>query len=136
MGEGSLQKTTESKGYPKREFLHGDLTYKINGILIETFKELGKYAKEKHYANLIEVKLKKDGISYKRELRIGDSENIVDFIVEDKVIIELKAKPFLTKHDYDQIKRYLYQTGLRLGILVNFRTDFINPKRVLNENYR
>lgn len=133
---GTLQKATEPKVLNKKEFLFGDLTYKINGILIEVYKELGKYAREKQYADLIEQKLKERSLAYKREIKIGDSGNIIDFIIEDNVILELKAKPFLIKEHYDQIKRYLQQTNLRLGILVNFRTNFLNPKRVLNESYK
>ncbi|HYV33970.1 MAG TPA: GxxExxY protein [Candidatus Limnocylindria bacterium] len=132
----TLQKTTEVKIQRKREFLFGDITYKVNGILIEVYKELGSYAREKQYADLVEHKLKARGIAYKREVKIGDSGNIVDFIIEDKIILELKAKPFLIKEHFDQVKRYLYQTNLQLGILVNFRTNYLNPKRVLSENFK
>ncbi len=131
---GALQKTTEPKIQSKREFLYGDLTYKINGILIEVYKELGRYAREKQYADTIEQKFKFRGMQYQREVKIGDSGNIIDFIIEEKVILELKARPFLIREHYDQTKRYLHETNLQLGILVNFRTGFLNPKRVLNIN--
>ncbi len=128
-----LQKTTDPQTH-KIGFLYSDLTYKINGILIEVHKELGSYAREKQFADLMEQKLKENGLLYKRELRIGDSGNIMDFVVDNKIILELKAKPFLIREDYDQVKRYLHQANLKLGILVNFREKFIQPKRVLNEN--
>ena len=114
------------------EFLYGDLTYQINGILMSAHKELGPYAREKQFGNLLEQKFKEHGVSYKREVKIGDIGNIADFIIDDKIILELKTKPFLTKEDYDQVKRYLYQTNFKLGILVNFRSLHIQPKRVLN----
>jgi len=131
----TLQKTTESKIQRKREFLYGELTYKINGILFEAYKELGQFAREKQYADVIEKKLKDKAINFAREITIGNSGNVLDFLIDDKIILELKAKPFLIREHYDQIKRYLHETNLRLGILVNFRTSFLNPKRVLNPNF-
>lgn len=116
----------------KNDFLYGDLTYRINGILIEIHKELGPYAREKQVCDLLEVKFIERGVNYQREVRIGDSGNIVDFIVEGKVILELKTRPFLIQEHYDQVKRYLSQTNLMLGLLVNFRSQRLQIKRVLN----
>ncbi len=118
----------------KDKVLYKDLSYKIGGILFEVHKELGSFAREKQYCDLFEQKLKERAVQYKRELRIGDSGNIVDFGIDDKIIIEFKAVPFLTSEHYNQIKRYLYQTGFSLGLLVNFRDKRISPKRVLNIN--
>jgi GxxExxY protein len=126
---------TTNLGYAdESKILHKDLSHKIVGILIEVHKELGSYAREKQYCDLFEKKIKEQKFFYKRELRIGDSGNIIDFTIDEKIIIEFKAKPFLTAEDYNQIKRYLFQTGFQLGILVNFRDKRISPKRVLNNN--
>ncbi len=116
----------------KINFLFGDLTYKINGILIEIHKELGSYAREKQVCDLIEIKFKERGVNYQREVRIGDSGNIIDFIVDGKIILELKTRPFLIREHYDQVKRYLTQTNLMLGLLINFRSQRLQIKRVLN----
>ncbi|MBL8030558.1 MAG: GxxExxY protein [Candidatus Doudnabacteria bacterium] len=62
---------------------------------------------------------------------MGDSGNVTDFIIQGIIIIELKTKPFLLKTDYYQSQRYLYETQIKLGILVNFREKYLNPKRVL-----
>lgn len=117
----------------KREFLFGDLTYKINGLLYAVHNELGRFAREKQYADLFEIKLKENNISYKRELRVGDSGNIIDFLIDEKIIIEFKSKPFLLKDDYFQTQRYLQSLNLQLGILVNFRTRYLQPKRILRK---
>ncbi len=116
------------------EFLYKDESYKIIGILIEVHKELGPYAREKQCCDLFENKLKERAIIYAREVRIGDSGNILDFIIENIIIVEFKTVPFLTIEHYNQVKRYLYQSGLKLGILINFRDKKLNPKRVLNSN--
>lgn len=60
---------------------------------------------------------------------------ICDFIVDGKIILEFKAKNFITKEDYYQVKRYLVTLNLQLAILVNFRQKRIIPKRILNSNF-
>jgi GxxExxY protein len=62
---------------------------------------------------------------------VGNSGNIVDGIVEEKVLLEFKAKRILTKEDYYQTQRYLQETRLKLAILVNFRDKYIKPKRIV-----
>lgn len=116
---------------PAKEFLFGDLTYQLNGILYSVHNELGRFAREKQYSDLFEARLKEKGIGYKRELRVGDSGNILDFLIEDKVIVEFKSKAFLLKEDYFQIQRYLQVLNLELGLLVNFRSRYLEPKRIL-----
>lgn len=120
--------------YPKKKIslLFQDETYKINGILFEIHREIGRFAREKQYADLLEKKLKEKGVVFKRELRVGDSGNIFDFLIEEKIIVELKAKPFLIKQDYFQLKTYLQSANLKLGLLVNFRSEYLKPQRVLH----
>jgi len=118
----------------KKEFLYGDLTFKIRKILFAVHNEIGMYAREKQYADLAELKFKEFGLVNKREVRVGNSDNIVDFTIEDKVVIEFKAKSFLTQEDYVQTQRYLQTLNFRLGLLVNFRTKYLSPKRVLNSS--
>ena len=118
-------------GKKKINLLYEDLTYKIRGMLFQVQNEIGRFAKEKQYAGLIETKIIAKGWTYRREERISDSGNVIDFIIQDKVILELKAKPFLLKLDYYQLQRYLQFSQIKLGILVNFRSPYLNPKRVL-----
>ncbi len=89
---------------------------------------------KKQYGDLIEKKFIETKILYRRECIIGETANTADFIVEDSILLELKAKHHLTNDDYDQVERYLYVTNLKLAILVNFRTKYITPKRVINKN--
>lgn len=118
----------------KKDFLYGDLTFKINGLIIEVHKELGAYAREKQFGDSLVKKFKERSIIFRREVRIGDSGNVVDFILDEKIILELKTVPFLINEHYDQVKRYLIQTNLKLGLLVNFRSQRVQIKRVLNPN--
>jgi len=90
----------------KKSFLYEELSYKI----------IGSYGREKQYSELFKEKFIKINIPYKRELRIGDSGNILDFVIDEKIILEFKTVPYLILEHYDQVKRYLHQTGLKLGI--------------------
>jgi len=111
--------------------LYPELSYSITGILFSVHNELGQYAREKQYGDLIEKKFDEIKINYKRELAISNTGNILDFIVEDKIILELKNTRILTKEHYRQIQNYLQQTQVKLGLLVNFRSKYLKPVRII-----
>ena len=121
------------------KIIHKQLSYKLCGICFNTHNELGRFRSEKSYGDLIEKLLKEGAIEYKREYALPPSfdgekprRNIVDFLVDDKIVLELKTKPFTTREDYFQMKRYLHSADKRLGIIVNFRQKHLSPKRILN----
>jgi len=62
---------------------------------------------------------------------VGDTGNIIDFVVENKIVLELKAKLLISKDDYYQLQRYLQAANMKLGLLVNFRSRYLKPKRVV-----
>jgi len=119
--------------------VYPELSYEINGILYTVRQELGSYCNEKQYCDLIEDKFKKGGIIYEREKVLPVSfeneqsnRNKVDFLINDTIILEIKAKRFLTREDYYQVRRYLKASNKKLGIIANFRQKYIQPKRILN----
>jgi len=123
----------------RRDIIYQELSYKITGLLFETQNFLGRYRNEKQYGDFLENLLKEKNVHYKREERLDKSfpgeksgRNICDFIIEDKIIVELKTIGFLDKESYFQIKRYLASSNLILGILVNFRQKYLKPRRILN----
>jgi len=111
--------------------LHPELSYIVTGILFAVHNELGQYAREKQYGDLIEKKFNEIKISYKRELPLSSTGNILDFMVENKIILELKNTRVLTKEHYRQIQNYLQQTNIKLGLLVNFRPKYLKPVRII-----
>jgi GxxExxY protein len=114
-----------------KKVIYPELSYTINGILFETKKELGQYAREKQYGDLIEKKLKEKDIQYDREIAIGNTGNIIDFLIENKIVLELKAARLITKDNYRQIQNYLQHAKVKLGILANFREKFLKPVRII-----
>lgn len=97
--------------------------------------------KERQYADELEDQFKSAGISYLREFEITKLNaampdgNRVDFLVEDQIILDVKAKQFITKEDYYQMNRYLAVGNKHLGLIVNFRQAYLKPKRVLNPSF-
>ena len=120
-----------------------ELSYEITGILFKTHNELGRFLNEKQYADAVEKLLKEGKIKYEREKDLPISfdgeqkgRNKVDFMIENKIILELKSKRILLRDDYYQVKRYLEAVNLKLGLLVNFRDKYLKPKRILNSKVK
>jgi len=114
------------------KIIYPDLSYKITGILFAVHNELGEYVREKQYGDLLEKKLKEHGLLYKRELAISDSGNILDFVVDDKIVLELKSVKVVSRDNYRQIQNYLQATNIKLGLLINFRSKYLKPIRIVH----
>lgn len=122
--------------------IYFELSYKICGLCFSIHNSLGRYRSEKQYADALEQLLKENNIPYAREFALPESfegekqrRNIVDFIIDDKIIVELKSREAVLKNDYMQTMRYLTSCNKKLGIAFNFRQKFLRPKRVLNSKY-
>lgn len=111
--------------------LYPELSYTITGILFAVHNELGQYAREKQYGDIIEKRLEEAKIPYKREISIADSGNILDFMIDDKIVLELKTTRIILRDHYRQIQNYLQQTQIKLGLLVNFRSQYLKPIRII-----
>ena len=113
-----------------KNLLYKDLVYRIQGALFEVYKTLGPGFKESIYQNAIEEELIRQKISYKREpsLKIKYKNKKVgiyrpDFVVDEKVLLEIKAVPEMTSYFETQLFNYLKATKYKLGLLVNFGCD-------------
>ena len=109
------------------------------GILFEVYNELGYGYKEKFYEKALTIALNEQKIKFKtqvpfdlkfKEKIIG--RNYLDFLIEDKIVLEIKKGKHFSKGNLDQVKQYLRITNMQLAILANFTPDGIKYIRVLN----
>ena len=117
--------------YTNKKLIYPQLSYLITGICFSVHNALGRFAREKQYCDLIEKELKNLNLPHEREYVFKDSGNRIDFIIDDKIILEVKAKSALLKEDYYQTQRYLQALDKKLGMLINFRNRYIKPKRIV-----
>lgn len=109
------------------KLLHREISYKIIGIFFKVHKILGCGFPEKVYQKALEIELKNEGIFFEKEKEFEVDYNgqmvgrfRLDMIVDNKIIIELKAIERLPKVFREQLISYLKATPYELGFLVNF----------------
>ncbi|MFC1812443.1 GxxExxY protein [Thermodesulfobacteriota bacterium] len=115
-----------------------DITYKINGAVFEVNKILGSGFLEKVYENALLQELRSQGLKVDSQVpvKVTYKENTVgeyfaDIIVEDQVIIELKAIEKLKNIHEAQLLNYLKATKYKIGLLVNFTHPKAQIKRMV-----
>ncbi|OGG78605.1 hypothetical protein A3A36_00995, partial [Candidatus Kaiserbacteria bacterium RIFCSPLOWO2_01_FULL_52_12b] len=125
------------------EFLYSDLTYKIRGILFLVRKNLGLGHKEQIYHNALEIEFRKEGLAFDSKKNISlryDGKSIgtyqPDFVIENKVLIELKALPEIGRTQTEQIWSYLKGCEYKLALLVNFGSKDLEIKRIVYDTAR
>lgn len=123
----------------KQDLLHPELSYEIVGCAYKVLDELGKGHMEKVYQKALAVAFKLKGLQYKEQVHYSvkfENEIVgrgfLDFLVEDKIIVELKKEENFSKANIDQVLNYLKLSKLELGILINFTRDGLKFKRIVN----
>jgi GxxExxY protein len=119
--------------------IYKELSFAIVGILYEVYNELGYGYQEKYYEKAIAKSLERQNIKFKRQAPfkiefkgavIG--RNYLDFLVEDKIVLEIKKGNYFPKKNIEQVKQYLKLTKLKLAILANFTSKDLKFIRILN----
>jgi GxxExxY protein len=120
------------------EILFEDLSFSIVGVAMEVHKVLGPAFLEIVYQRALAYKLLLRGILFEEQKllpvdykgqRIDDYK--ADFVVDGKIIVEIKVTTTLTNAHEAQALNYLAATGYRLAILLNFGTSSLQQKRVV-----
>ena len=120
-------------------FLYKDLTYKIIGIAMEIHRELQSGFLEAVYEEVMSKELKKAKIPFENQVRIDiyykgeklDKQYQADFIIDKKVLVELKGISKITDIERAQVINYLKATGLKVGLIINFGGKSLEWERVV-----
>ncbi len=118
-----------------------ELTYKIIGCAMEVHKHLGNGFQEVIYQRALSIEMKMQGIKFSREHEMEikyKDHNVgtrrVDFFVEDKIMVEIKALINLEDVHLAQAMNYVEAYELEIGLLINFGSKSLQHKRVHNNN--
>ena len=120
-----------------------DISYKIIGAAIDLHKSVGPGLLESAYENALMYDLRQLGFKVKQQVALpfiykGVKQDVsyrLDLVVNNKVIIELKAVEYLLPVHYSQVLTYLKLSKLKLGLLINFNTDILKNDihRIVNK---
>jgi GxxExxY protein len=121
------------------EIIYKHESYQLIGICMEVHNQLGRGYSEAVYKDALEYELIKQGIPFAREKEFMvpykdiflKHHYYADFIVWDKIILELKAVSMLKEEHIEQTLNYLAVSKSRLGLLVNFRSTRLDYRRVV-----
>lgn len=125
----------------RKDIIEPELSYKMVGILYRVFNELGPGLQEKYYQKAVSEALRQEKISFKEQVAIPlkFSDKIIgryfaDFIIENKIVLELKKGVRINRMQANQVIAYLKTTKLSLGLLAYFGNDGVFCKRIVNIN--
>ncbi len=124
----------------KNNLKHKDITEKIIGAAFEVHKSLGYGFQEVIYQRALAFEMRTAGLAYAREVErdifykdfskpIGTRR--VDFVVAERVLVELKATSTLETVHEVQLLNYLRAYRLEVGLLINFGENSLNFKRLV-----
>lgn len=123
-------------------FKHSDITRRIIGRAMKVHTTLGNGFQEVIYQRALAIEFEKEGIKFHREKEMPifyESYEIgtrrVDFLVENKIMVELKALTKLEEVHWAQTINYLEAYGLEIGLLVNFGAKRLEFKRFINQKH-
>jgi GxxExxY protein len=121
------------------DLVYPELSYEIIGCAYEVWDELGYGHMEKIYQKALGVSFRSKKISFEEQvhysLKFKDElvgRGFLDFLVDKKVIVELKKEQNFSKANITQVLNYLKLSDLKLAILINFTKDGMKFKRIIN----
>ena len=121
------------------DLIHKEEVYNIVGLCMEVHNELGRGFSEIVYKDAIEYECKQNEHPYEREkMYLVQYKDIIlphkyfaDFVVFDKIILEVKSCEKIVDEHVGQVLNYLAASELKVGLIVNFGTKSLEYKRVV-----
>jgi len=130
-----------SRKLRREDIIEPELSYKIVGSTFEAYNTLGPGYSELYYQRAIALAFEEAGIKFQREVLLPVTfrgktigRQRCDFLVEGKIIVEVKKGTNFSRHNAEQIFNYLKASGLSLAILVNFGPRDVTFKRIVNSD--
>ena len=118
------------------------LTYTIIGCAMKIHNTLGNGFQEVIYQRCLAIELSRAGLNFGREVKqkifyngIYVGTRRADFVVENKVIVELKAQVRLEPVHLAQAKNYVVACNFEKGLLINFGGKSLDHKLIINPKY-
>ena len=120
-----------------------ELTYKVIGCAMKVHNELGNGFQERIYQRSLGIELEMANIKFRREVEqpifynnmlVGNRK--ADFVMAEKIIVELKALTCLENIHIIQAKNYLVAFNFPIGLLINFGAGSFQYKRIFNPNFQ
>lgn len=126
-----------------KDFLYKELFYRLMGCFYDVYNELGPAHKEQVYHEALIIAFEEADIVFKDKPRLKilfRSKNVgiyePDFVIDEKIIVEIKSLLNLPKVFEKQLYYYLRGTDYKVGYLVNFGNDHIDIRRRVYESVR
>ncbi len=123
----------------RKDLIYADLCYKIVGVLFSVWSDIGIGHKESFYQKATAEGLKEIHLKFKEQLpvKIRYKNKYIgiyyfDFLVGDKIVLEIKVRNYFSKKDIEQLYSYLKAKNLKLGIIAHFTRTGVKFKRVVN----
>lgn len=116
------------------EIEENEISYKIRGAIFNVYNNLGPGLLESAYEEALRIELEKVGCNVRTQVTLPmvyegvtiPNAYRIDMLIDDKVIVEIKATTSLPEVFFAQLITYLKLTGKKLGFLVNFKTTDIS----------
>ncbi len=133
------QKNKDAQMNHDDNFPHKEVTYNIIGIAMRIHRELGSGFLEAVYEEALIAEFNENNISYRNQIPLEihykstrlKKKYRADFVIDGKVLVEIKKTKDLTKIDEMQMINYLKASNLKVGLLLNFGMGSLQWKRII-----
>ena len=125
----------------RNDLVYPELSYKIVGCAFDVYNSLGGGHHEKYYQRALAGAFKERGLKSVEQVyyplkfnEIVVGKNFLDFLVDDRLIVEIKKGNNFSKRHIDKVLEYLKISKIKLAILINFGLNEVSFKRIVNFN--